>query len=565
MPQPGEEASTAPSYSVPDTSVVSLEYPCIVENPEKAIDMLGGSREVAQVLQPDNEKPLGLKFRPDDPASRTVVSYQRQTDNLLLSITVPKRTGRKRKRGSDDPFADYPADGRPKKDVAYLLQSLNDHPQKYQAEILGPIKSTHVWRTMPDYVYSSMGSSFLDEIQTKIMPQRYPLLKQWSLPQTFGLANTETVPPPVLSTQALPINYTYRQNPAVKTVADPRSGKQVLLNTQAPPRLLTYQCQYNDEKWPDRPHPDCPPLSDHPESHQQLFQLMVKLFDERPIWTRRALLNQFPDDAPFFAARQLIAYIAFAIRSGPWRDTMCKYGVDPRKDRSYRKYQTVMLLLARSTKDNPDTREDFERSWAKSKDKSSHIFTGKPPLPRDGKVWQLCDLHDPQLKPMVDTPDTNLRHECEIKQFGWYNNGTMAKIRIALKAKTDALIANEAFDEEALASFLTLPDVWDSTQMDLANQSALAYLPKDAGKQEREWAVAYRGLCRASAASSSKASASGQEQHASSTSSINPSFIESNGTQISGDVDTPTGYRLEEGEDERDELAEKGNEDLERE
>lgn len=565
MPQPGEEASTAPSYSVPDTSVVSLEYPCIVENPEKAIDMLGGSREVAQVLQPDNEKPLGLKFRPDDPASRTVVSYQRQTDNLLLSITVPKRTGRKRKRGSDDPFADYPADGRPKKDVAYLLQSLNDHPQKYQAEILGPIKSTHVWRTMPDYVYSSMGSSFLDEIQTKIMPQRYPLLKQWSLPQTFGLANTETVPPPVLSTQALPINYTYRQNPAVKTVADPRSGKQVLLNTQAPPRLLTYQCQYNDEKWPDRPHPDCPPLSDHPESHQQLFQLMVKLFDERPIWTRRALLNQFPDDAPFFAARQLIAYIAFAIRSGPWRDTMCKYGVDPRKDRSYRKYQTVMLLLARSTKDNPDTREDFERSWAKSKDKSSHIFTGKPPLPRDGKVWQLCDLHDPQLKPMVDTPDTNLRHECEIKQFGWYNNGTMAKIRIALKAKTDALIANEAFDEEALASFLTLPDVWDSTQMDLANQSALAYLPKDAGKQEREWAVAYRGLCRASAASSSKASASGQEQHASSTSSTNPSFIESNGTQISGDVDTPTGYRLEEGEDERDELAEKGNEDLERE
>jgi hypothetical protein len=166
---------------------------------------------------------------------------------------------------------------------------------------------------------------------------------------------------------------------------------------------------------------------------------------------------------------------------------------------------------------------------------------------------------------MVDTPDINLRHECEMKQFGWYNNGTMAKIRVALKAKTDALIANETFDEEALATFLTLPDVWDSTDMEFANKSTLAYLPKNVGKQEREWAVAYRGLCRLSAVALSKASASSQGQHGRSTSSTDPISPDSKGIQISGRADTSTGDRLAEGEDELDELAEKEDEDLERE
>ncbi|KAI1615263.1 RNA polymerase III transcription factor IIIC subunit-domain-containing protein [Exophiala viscosa] len=542
-----EDGSAAPSYSVPGTPVVSLEYPCIVENTEKAIDMLGGRKEVAQILLPNNEKPLGLKFRPHDPAGRTVIPHNKQTNNLLLSITVPKRTGRKRKRGSGEPFQESPADRHSRKDVAYLLRSLNDNPQRYQTEVVGSIQSTHVWRTMPDLVYSSMGSSFLSEIQTKVLPQQYPLLKQWSLPRTYGLANTETVPPPVLSTQSLPINYTYRQNPAVKTVADPQSGKQVLFNLAAPAKLLTYQCQYNDAEWPDQPPPNCPPISERPQSHQQLFQTMVKLFDERPVWTRRALLNQFPDDAPCAAARHLIAYMAFAIRSGPWRDTLCKYGVDPRKDRSYRKYQTVMLLLAKSAKAKPHLREDFERSWARSKDKSSHIFTGKPPFPRDGQVWQLCDLEDPQLKPLVDTPDITLRPECEIRQLGWYHSGTIAKIRVALKAKTDALISNEKIDEEALARFLTLPDRLDFSEVaqadEGADQSQVAYLPKDAAQQEKEWAIAYRTLCRTIAASLSKA---GGAQ------------ANSKGAQVLGSSVAPMGYGLE--EDESDEDAEEDNE-----
>lgn len=83
-------------------------------------------------------------------------------------MTVPKRTGRKRKRGSDEPYvgdADVSMrntsteDGEiigsncatskfhsTPKDTAYLLQSLRDNVDKYKVEPVGIIEQTHRFR-----------------------------------------------------------------------------------------------------------------------------------------------------------------------------------------------------------------------------------------------------------------------------------------------------------------------------------------------------------------------------------------------------------------------------------
>lgn len=543
---------------MPSTPVLSLEHPCIVQNSQKAVQMVGGPSEIAQALNIDGEKTLGLRFQLDNPDSRTVISYNKKTDNLLLKLTLPKRTGRKRKRGSEDEFVEHSQEDN-RKDVAYLLRSLHDNSKRYEAEVVGKISSTHIWRTMPDLVYSTRDSQFLREVQSKIMPQDYPLVKQWSLPESYGLQDTEIFPPAVLSTQTLSSNYTYRQNPAVKTVSDPATGKRSLFNTQAPQRLFTYQCQWNDEKYPDQPNPDCPPLQDFPDSHIQLYGLIQRLFDQRPIWTRRALINQFPDDAPVFAARYIISYVAYALRSGPWRDTFCKFGLDPRKDPSYRKYQTVMMQLLHSG-------EGFDRSWARSKDRSSHVFTGKPPYPTDGKLWQLCDLEDPDLKPLVDTPEINLRHECELRYFGWYSNGTMAKIRIALKAKSDALISHETLDPAAMRNFLTLPDYWEGMGMaDSSDQirTSMGFLGKDASKKELEWAAAYRSLCRTTAGSLPTSGGSGKGRLSKSKRKTTSSYLEAGQTPLSEEPDVPEGYEEPEDGDEEQDEADEEDEDEE--
>ena len=55
----------------------------------------------------DEKTPKGcipLYLRPNDPLCSPLLSYNSLTRNVLLKITVPKRTGRKRRRGTDGPF-----------------------------------------------------------------------------------------------------------------------------------------------------------------------------------------------------------------------------------------------------------------------------------------------------------------------------------------------------------------------------------------------------------------------------------------------------------------------------
>jgi len=171
-------------------------------------------------LKPGNEYPLALRFLPEDPASRPIVSYNNQTNNLLLKVIVPKRTGRKRKRGSKDEFTPDTAEISAKKDAELLLRSLKDNPHRYHAEVVGSIQSAHVWRSMPDFGYSSRGSTFLNEVKSKIVAQDYPPLKQWSYPRdpTSASADSETIPPPVFSTLALPYNFSWQGAPYKRPV-----------------------------------------------------------------------------------------------------------------------------------------------------------------------------------------------------------------------------------------------------------------------------------------------------------------------------------------------------------
>ncbi|KAK5056618.1 hypothetical protein LTR84_012150 [Exophiala bonariae] len=518
--------------------VLSVEHPCIVQNVDRAIHMLGGSEEIGQHLKPETDKPLGLKFQPDDPACRPIIALRNDSNNVLLQFTVPRRTGRKRKRGSDDPFVKDPAPEPLRKDASYLLRSMVDNPEGYQVDVVGSIQSTHVWRTIPDFVYSVTNSSAIDELKSKILPQQYPLIEKWSLPQTYGLTDTETFPPPILSVHSLPLNYSYRQNPAVTILADPQTGKKSLYNLQKAAKVFTHQSQFDDPVWPDKPHPRCPPLSQQNPAFQDVCKSVLDLFEQRPIWTRRALVNQLPLDVPLQTIRHATAYVCFAIRSGPWRDTLCKFGVDPRKDPSHRKYQTVLVQLVNRHKDKPNNREDFTRTWHRSADQESHIFTGKSTIPTDGKSWQLCDLHEPHLKALVDTSDVYIRHDCETRYFGWYANGTMAKMRVAIKAMIDSVIDGTTLDMSMLERFLLLPEDIQWT----LGQNTPAHLPKNTTKQEQEWASSYRSLCRTVGGNVPTAGGSGKGRLSKPKPLANASFVDQ------GDVDNVDG--MEDGDEE---------------
>ena len=47
---------------------------------------------------------MPLYFRPDNPTVRPLTSHNAASHNVIIKVTVPSRTGRKRKRGTDAPF-----------------------------------------------------------------------------------------------------------------------------------------------------------------------------------------------------------------------------------------------------------------------------------------------------------------------------------------------------------------------------------------------------------------------------------------------------------------------------
>lgn len=521
--------TNAPWLAIPPSTAVTVEHPCLVKNVERAIDMLGGPADVVRNLKKSEDSAFGLSFRPQDPTSRTIISHNQPAHNVLLRIEVPKRTGRKRKRGTDEPFVEDVTPPEERKGVSHLLKSVSDNVEFYTVTAIHGISRTHVFRSMPDYVYSTATTKIVQDVRDKIMTTQYSDLKAFELPRTYGLQNTETVPPAVWSTESLPRNYVYRENPAVKVIGGLTAGERTVKSNWPTQKVYSYQTQWDTAHCPTEVMPGIPSLVTQSKNFQEGVSRIKELFEQRPIWTRRALINRLKTNViSIDSVRFAAAYVAYAVRSGPWRDAYVKLGVDPRKDPKYRFFQTVMLQLV--PKENPSVRfgapdgqqevpdggsrkltgvrEQFERTWALSTDTESHVFTGVDPVPPDGKVWQLCDILDPQLKSLIDIDTSHIRTVCETRYFGWYKNGTNAKIRVAMKAKVDALIDGRAIEQvnRDLVPFLELLPESVSEKSNSTNDMleletrTEGYLdPKVYNRTQLEWAAHYRGFARTGA------------------------------------------------------------------
>lgn len=518
-PTPNHRANNAPRLVVPEENIISVEHPCVVKNVGKAIDMIGGPAAITQAVQDGSDKAFALSFHPQDPTSKTIIANKKSANNVLLRISLPTRTGRKRKRGTNDPWIEDPVTAAPKKDANYLVNAMADNVNAYNVTALSTIPSMQMWRSMPDFVYSTSHIQMLQNAKETLLSQHYPSVKEFKVPRTYGIEDTTTLPPPIWSNQNIPQNYTYRQNPSVKVSHDPVTGQNIIGNTQAPPKTYTYQNAWDDVEYPKLPMPGIMPLEKQTPLNQETVAALQKLFEERPIWSRRALLNSLPSHlSAFNVVRFCLGYVSYAIRSGPWRDTLVRLGIDPRTDPKYRLYQTIMLqLVPRSnqlafasgvtprktnsykprpkdtleggcnTPDVPtpvqaekkrllESRKIFQRKWTGSENASSHVFDGESPLPPDGKVWQLCDFTDAQLAALRDVPELHVRATCDNRYFGWYENGTNAKIRVALKAKVESLAEGKKLDPVLLEGFMNLPEkLAFEVDTDTATNAAISY------------------------------------------------------------------------------------------
>ncbi|MCJ1286041.1 tau 95 subunit of transcription factor TFIIIC [Xylographa opegraphella] len=335
---------------------------------------------------------------------------------------------------------------------------------------------------MPDFVYSTANNSFVQKTRNYILPFDYEASKNFALNMDKGpKTNEELIPPPFFSHLSLPFNYTYRQNPTVKQTVD-TTGKLNTVNTAINRRVVAERVPFDIATVPIAHSQTLPPVETLETDALNLLRELEGYMNERPIWTRRALTNRNNTHLWRSMIRTVIPYVGYMFRSGPWREAIVKYGVDPRNDPQYRVFQTMTFQFdIRGKQHNVKAVGSKEPRAKKSKtDGNSHIFNGVE-MPTDGKVWQVCDIKDPLVQKILAT--THLRKRCHIRADGWFHNGTWAKARTIIKSKMAQIHAGKRPpNDEAFAKMVALPNILSE------DTKSLFILSKDqATSQEIEW------------------------------------------------------------------------------
>ena len=111
-----------------------------------------------QLAQEGRDTVGKLYMHPGDRRFKATTSANLRTQNIMLKITVPKRTGLKRRRGAQGPyydglagFNDHEAGGQSRpasisRDTRLLVRSMRDNVRTYQIEPVGIIGRTHRFR-----------------------------------------------------------------------------------------------------------------------------------------------------------------------------------------------------------------------------------------------------------------------------------------------------------------------------------------------------------------------------------------------------------------------------------
>ncbi|KAI9733468.1 MAG: tau 95 subunit of transcription factor TFIIIC [Claussenomyces sp. TS43310] len=469
-------AHHAPFFTVPGREIVAVEHPMVIKNVDNGLKTFGTDPQFKYILTPDDyEACLPIYLRPHDPTCAPILSHNAATTNVVMKITAPKRTGRKRKRGSNAPYVfekehvTSSQDARKEKDgvsdlrshsrldtPAHLRRILEDNVGTYQVEAVGTIIQTHRFRGLADFHYSTVNSKFMNRVRDTLLTGDLEKIKDFKFdPEKGYKANEDLIPPPAMTHHPFPFNWGYHQNSSIKIKTN-LAGEKVLVNQSDPLKVHTLYISHTIDEVPTAPpHPG--PIGE--PKLQKLIDDMRRALEERPIWTRRALLNRLAQPDTMHLLKKTIHYVGYQFRGGPWRDAVIRYGVDPRKDPKYRIYQTLFFKIFDESERTQGKRflaHRHEHAKSAGMNPTSHFFDGKT-IYLDGKIWQICDITDPVcLKILTNGTITD---KCDINDNGWYGNGTYAKLKAVMRTKISAIMIGREMADSEFDEVLRFPDV----------------------------------------------------------------------------------------------------------
>nr|XP_033817489.1 general transcription factor 3C polypeptide 5 isoform X2 [Geotrypetes seraphini] len=305
----------------PRRRMVCVEYPGLVQDPEKMLLTLGGEEGVSRVYA-DPSRRLELYFRPKDPYCHPVCANRFPTTAMLL--WVKRKIRRRRSEVTGD----------------HVLQEPRQEI-RFEMEILGVISTVYKFQGMSDFQYLAFN---MDQDGKQISMYDKILLQKPQKEDFFCQELPLYIPPPIFSRLDTPVDYFYRPETQHREGYHPPqvSGENLIGLSRARRPHNAIFVSFEDGKVPAKPleaavrnwKKMCTNAMD-----MKVEEELKQLFDVRPIWSRNALkanVSVHPDKL-----KLILPYMAYYMLTGPWRSLWVRFAYDPRKNPDAKIYQVL--------------------------------------------------------------------------------------------------------------------------------------------------------------------------------------------------------------------------------
>lgn len=425
---------------------VCIQYPGVVVSEANMLRTLGGIQNISTAYCEKNRR-LELRFRPDDVYCKPTCGEKHHKLSLLIKVKVRKKSS------TNESY-----DAQLKKAGTDICSHL---------EVLGKVTTTFTFKNLCDFQYLPISQD-----TNGVMQNIYDSLVPTGVPSSGWLKERAMLflPPAVFSRMDSMQIYLYRKEAADQAKSIPanvigrtrrrRSGHAIFVTydiPKIPEKARDVALRFLRLKF----------LSD---THLKKIQ---KLFSMRPIWSKNALMfhTKFSTDQLKF----LLPAVAYYFVTGPWRVMWVRFGYDPRKDPSSRKYQTLDYRLRISGglktkvkakrsycnyllpyKSSPSCRprtavitkklDHAPRNRSKhGPDYKENMYVFRPGMvpPSRQMFYQYCDVYVPEIQEMIiklppPVPDA-VCHE----KNGWMPSGLDDQCREILNRLVTEVLRKE--------------------------------------------------------------------------------------------------------------------------
>ncbi|KAL7753395.1 tau 95 subunit of transcription factor TFIIIC [Sorochytrium milnesiophthora] len=430
----------APSLDISKRELWAVEYPSYVRSVDNALKSLGGASAVHKVgrlshlsipgdvtdrrndAKAFNGSPhsIAIRFRPDDPSAHPMYGEVVSTCDMLVKVTRRRRR-KKRREGAGSASVEQQGDW------------------QHSVEIVGLVRQTARFRAITDFQWIQPKEDPMSRLSCSLRHLDLEKLKEVRLGKGCAKLTLESlgcIAPPIFSRVEWPLSYDFERNPAVVKVRrrQPDGTYKVVLVNRLEREKAVAIFRHADSTDPI-PTAPLPAAAWAPKIiRKEEIDLMVKLFEERPMWTKVAIMAR------------LLPMHAYYMSNGPYQKVWVRFGVDPTSDRKYRMYQIIDIRdklraskiiragrkkvidrIKRLAVVQPETNENDQRQ--------AGVFDGQQYL-GDTSLYQLIDITDPVLQDLIHT-DKYVRENFHLKH-GWFYSGVFVKLRARMRKRRQA-------------------------------------------------------------------------------------------------------------------------------